>query len=148
MSKEQLNTKLDSLRVADRAKDAQFDAEAKAQHEQFLKDRKNRDLILLINCRPATVEDYEVWLAGYLSLGNLPTHVYDYVMPEEEFYIAMQDFELPALYGALSISIIVPDSIKVKYTDSHNNLYFMRGFTSIGFHNQLTFVPIYSDVKF
>lgn len=94
----------------------------------------------------AKKEDYIIWLEGYVKDGNLPTHSYNYPMSRviDDFFVARDDFEMSPLYGADSISVIVPEGIRFLGGElGHNNLYFMEGHKNKG-----GFVPVYSDISF
>jgi len=97
----------------------------------------------LVNAR---VENYVTWLKGYLGNGNLPTHSYDYPMSRviDEFFFATNDFEISPLFGAKSISIIVPEKVKFLGGElGHNQIYLMDEYKNIG-----GFVPVYLDIAF
>lgn len=62
--------------------------------------------------RPATAEDYSAWLKRYLDAGGEITWAYDYDMPE--MWVAVEDFEMPALYGVDLAHLIVPSGVTVR----------------------------------
>lgn len=93
--------------------------------------------------RPAKVQDYIPWLEGHIANGGRPTHEYDYPFPRWGWFVAIDDIEPVALYGAQSISIIVPPGISVGAGDwGHCELFFMDDFTS----NSI--VPIFLDTGY
>lgn len=132
-----LNARLDAFRLREREKDEALRREVKGD---AMPSDTCRDTLL--NLRPATPEEYSFWLRGYMLAGNEPTHSYDYPMPAG-FYVAIGDIALPPLYGARSISIIVPSGIAVTFGPlgiGHSNLYFLDGYTCAAGR-----VPVYSD---
>lgn len=93
--------------------------------------------------RDASPSDYQVWMDGFLKKGGKVTHRYDYKMPKE-FKVATSDFDLPAWYGAMAVSVIVPAGINVRYKNlGHNNIYKMSDFSSDG-HG---WIPAYRNIK-
>jgi hypothetical protein len=76
--------------------------------------------------RPATAKEYTVWLKEYQKVHRWPK-----TQPGSagRIFVAKSDFELPALYGANSVEIIVPSNIRVKHDNNigHCKLYFMNG---------------------
>ncbi len=108
------------------------------ESEQRFKDQ------VLSNVRPATIDDYKEWLAGYLLHGGKPTHYYNYPFPRDTFYVAKMGFDLPARYGAGSISVIIPAGIQIHYKQlGHNKLYYLDGWQVEG-----RWIPVYKDIKF
>jgi len=170
MSKENedLNSLLETFKREERMKYA----EAEARHRAFmLESRKNLTMARRLlgaseelaydvrgpsiqeirdmsgfKLRHATAEDYKRWLAGYLRSGRKPTHSYGYPMERtlDEFYVALDDFELAPLRGANAIHIIVPKGIKFLGGElGSTGLYFMDGFENKG-----GWVPVYDDIEF
>ena len=101
-------------------------------HRKFLLAKLRREKmhsLIKKYCRKANVSDYENWLNGYLEKPDTKiTHIYDYSLPDY-FYVAIRNFDLPSMFGAGLVCIIVPIGINVTFDcDSDNNLYFMDGF--------------------
>lgn len=102
---------------------------------------------LLSHLEPASKEDYEKWLAGYLQKGNLPSALYPYNFPSNPkvgLYVATSSFTLPDnLQDPRAVSVLVPEDIDVKFHYvAASNLYFMKDFTVVG-----TWIPVYDDFK-
>lgn len=131
------------------------EAKERAKREQEEWDREHRErekghreLMLRFaseirpHIKPAHSHEYDAWLAGYLKQGGEIGHVYDYPFPSE-FYIAKSDFTLFPLYGASSISIIVPEGVEVHIEGTgHCNLYYMEEYRHKG-----SWVPAYSNTR-
>lgn len=98
--------------------------------------------------KSATVEDYAAWLTGYCARGGTPNSFHDYPMLRQDWwFVAKKGFTVGPLYGAKSKSIIVPAGVRVRGDDTgHNDLYFMDGFRSLGFHRGPAEVPVFTDV--
>jgi len=104
--------------------------------------------------QPADIEDYVLWLQGYVKRGGKPTHFYDYPVRRADFRYASStvtvdsDYE----YGARSRNIIVANGVTTERTRpagpfggwAHTHLYFMHGFRTSDPH----WVPVYSDPEF
>lgn len=111
-------------------------------------DRERRTDIaheIMFPClRKANRVDYIQWLEGFVDAGNTPTHYYEYPFSRwNSFYIAKKDFELAPLYGADSISIIVPDGITILGgSRGHTNVFCYSGYKHRGS------VPVFSDTVF
>lgn len=94
------------------------------------------------NLKPAKLKDYTEWLNKFLSEGGEITHVYDYPMSRQDFYVATSDIVLSPLKGSSSLNVIAPEGIKVDASDcGHINVYY------IGEQNYSSgrFVPCFSD---
>lgn len=93
--------------------------------------------------RVANPSDYQEWLNGYRAKGGQVTHQYNYNMPDR-FFICINDLELPAWYGANSISVIVPEHIQLTCKDGlgHNNVFYMEDFQAKGIS-----IPSYRNIK-
>lgn len=100
-----------------------------------------RNTLISTMLRPATVEDYDRWMKEFLAAGGTPSHSYGYNLPSE-FYVARGAFDLPPLYGAQSMAVIVPADITVTQMSGpgHNTLFFMDHGTHAG-----SWVPTYND---
>lgn len=98
----------------------------------FLKDKKRGSL-----------EHYKKWLKGYLYKGGEITHYYDYEMHTDKLYIISYDTEIPALYGAMSLMLIVEEGVLVAFPDGlgHNNVYYMDSHEVKG-----SWVPTYTNI--
>jgi hypothetical protein len=128
----------------ERRKDAEFWKENKGLREETFKRLEEAERELFPKLIEATPEDYLKWLSGFFENGGKPTHFYDY--PMDDFYVAKEDFYCKPLYGASSINIIVPESVKyLGGKTGHNNIYLMDGFQYEGWG---LFVPIFSNTKF
>lgn len=103
--------------------------------------------VLIDHLCKASVKDYLKWLEGFFNRGGLPLHCYDYPFERRDFYIARCSLKVPALYGALSLNIIVPAGIDVQPADNvqgfgHIGIFWMDGFKTNGS------VSIYNDINF
>lgn len=104
---------------------------------------------LLASVRAAEPIEYAAWLSGYLAAGGQVTHEYDYNLPSRHFFVAVNSgMYVPALYGAMSVRLIVPAGVRVSLSTEfhgnpgHSSVYFMDGFRQVG-----NFVPLYEDVR-
>jgi hypothetical protein len=99
---------------------------------------------ILKSLRPASTHDYVVFLKAYIASGASPSHYYSYKMPRDSIFVAKDQFTLHPLYGAHSMSIIVPKNVDCFCYNArgHNTIYFEDG-KLIGH-----FVPVYSDTLF
>lgn len=90
----------------------------------------------------ANAKEYAKWLKGHLNDGGNITHVYDYNLGG--IFVARSNFTVVPLYGASSISIVVPVGITVSapHGYGHMNIYYIDGFAT-----NANFVPLYNDVK-
>jgi len=94
--------------------------------------------------RPAQKTDYLLWMKEWLEAGNMPTHYYDRPFDNYKMYVLMSNIELPALYGVMSIDLIIPLGCDVSFRDrGHCNLYYRRGPRLEGHC-----APLYSDMEF
>jgi len=88
---------------------------------------------------------YAKWLKKHLEDGGDISHVYNYNMPD--IYTAKKGCSTVPLYGASSISIIVPSGVEVDTSAGlgHINIYYMDDV--IEDRDRAWFVPLYSDIK-
>jgi hypothetical protein len=103
--------------------------------------------------QPATIEDYVLWLQGYVKRGGKPTHFYDYPFSQMDFRYASSrlvvdsDYE----YGSSLRHIIVARNVTTERTNpagpfngwAHTKCYFMHGYRTND-----SIVPVYSDPEF
>ncbi len=102
------------------------------------------------HCRPATVDDYVQWLAGYRARGGSATHDYLHQLGSglgAWFVLESAGVTLPPLYGANAINVIVPAGLDLTVADDpdlgqpgHSAVFLMDGFTTPG-----RWVPTYED---
>ena len=93
--------------------------------------------------RPATKEDYEKWLRGYMMRGGDIEHVLNYPFSEYgSFWVATEDVELPGFYGALSFRLIVPAGVEVTGDRGHCALFHMDSYTTEGGMGALLFSDV------
>ena len=126
------------------AREKREEIEWEREREKQLADNKrgvkNSDICL----KSARLENYKSWLAEFLKRGGKPTHAYNYEMPLDNWFVAIEDLEVIPLYGSKSVNIIISKNIKFKGGDlGHSNLYFMENGKNIG-----GFIPIYTDSYF
>lgn len=153
-----LKAKLDEMVVMEKGTRAMIEKEIKRSRENTFRARaervmeKSRKMRLRVQgllkgkTRPAKVEDYKKWLAGFMKKGSESTHFYNYPMKGslDDWLVATADFELVPLYGANSLHIIVLNGVKFKGGDlGHTELYFMDRF-----EKQASWVPVYTDIEF
>lgn len=136
-----------TIEIARAEKQAREDERAETGHKRDVRyewHRANKWFKdnLLPCLRRAKPNDYLKWLTGYLQKGGEISHVYLYNMPDR-FYVATGDFDMqPLLYGAQSVSIIIPENIKFNGGNlGHCELYFMKDFTTNGI------VPLFNDIN-
>ena len=97
--------------------------------------------------RKAIRSDYEDWLVMFFSAGGKPTHYYKYPWGGSgSWYFVPKHMscDIPALWGADSISVIIEKgaAVRVSTVRSHNELYlYPAGTTEKGF------IPIYNDLN-
>lgn len=87
--------------------------------------------------RKTTALEYSRWLKGYLDNGGrlngasdsqMNSHYDDHALSPFNIYTAISDFELPPLFGAFSLMILVPVGVTVKHDGlGHNTLFIMDG---------------------
>ena len=128
------------------------DIEWEREHKRL--DAQRKELIQRY-LRPAIIEDYKPWLAGWMERfikggGDIrEVYIRSYPMPTYNFYVATRDIpEIPRFFGALQLEIIVPSGIKAPQIlghmpYGHSTLYFMEGFEIFGGDRP----SIYSDIK-
>lgn len=134
--------------------------------------KRDRDEFLS-HCQPATVLEYTAWMIGYLQGGGEPSHVYDYEFSapgvvlsgsigpqgsdltasaaESDWWVLAEVPEdVPSLYGARSLNILVPNGLGFTPRDvprtfhgkcGHSTFYFMDGFVVVG-----SSTPVYTDM--
>jgi len=80
--------------------------------------------------RRASRYEYENWLEGYLGHGGEIKYRQDYTFPEDDFFVATGNMQLPHnLCGAAAINLIVPCGIDVEVPDlGHCNVYYKDGY--------------------
>ncbi len=130
-----------------RSQKQEEDLEQKKEGERFMREMKKREELarqhLFPNLRIASVKDYLLWLKGYMENGGRPTHVYDYPLPQREWYVAIREIEPIELYGADAINIIIPANVSTKIGDwGHCELFYMDGY------RPSSTVPIFKDTHF
>jgi hypothetical protein len=101
------------------------------------------------NCLPklrkATPHDYRDWLEWLVSKGGQPTVYHHYNMPDN-WYVALSSFELPALFGANSVRIIIPMGINIGLESNnvgHSSLFFYDLAYGIP-----SYVPVFKNLGF
>lgn len=135
---------LDAMRQEALAAQHRERSSHKARHD-FEYKAALRDLERMIHhLRGAEVSEYNAWLKGYMDRGGKPSHFYDYPTPTGKLYVALRDFTIKPLHGAMSISVIVPARVTVTGDPGHSSVYLMDGFTTLNAH---PLVPCYSDTK-
>lgn len=126
----------------------------KIENEKRKKESETRRILkkeFLTHVKVCAFGDYVDWLRGYIENRNgRPTHYYDYSFGNLDWVILSTDkeCELPALYGAESLNIIVPlgQEKYLKYTEDdlgHNNIYFMKDFITLA-----TWIPVYKNMVY
>jgi hypothetical protein len=162
------------MRALDRKKrqDARWEAETRSREREAEEAELDR-AAFLDHCQPATLLEYTAWMIGHLNKGGEPSHVYDYEFTERAtvlsgsigpngsslaasqaglkwWVLAEVPDNVPSLYGAKSLSVIVPNGVGFTPQDvprtfhgkcGHSNFYFMDGFTQVG-----NDTPVYSDM--
>ncbi|GAA3852328.1 hypothetical protein GCM10023084_03170 [Streptomyces lacrimifluminis] len=94
--------------------------------------------------RPATLDEYLIWLRAWLDAGNQPTHAYDYPWAQRTWLTATRDFRLGGECGSDAVHILVQPGIRhVGGGLGHNNLYLADGPEQRG-----GTVPVFSDPAF
>lgn len=137
-----LNEKLKEVRAEQELRNREHEQ----AHKRWEREYRERQRLFNVQVRPhlrrAKPKDYRAWLEGWVEAGGEISHYYDYSLPSD-FYVATSDLKLPPLYGASSISVIVPPGITITFEEGlgHSNLYFMDGFDHEGYC-----VPAYSNL--
>jgi len=103
---------------------------------------------LLPTLRPATVDDYKTWLAGYLSRDGNTTDFFSQPMPTGHLFLATQDMEIVDTMQLTKehIYVIVPPGVHVTVDASaltNVDVFVMDGFIHYG-----ESVPVFSDTRF
>ena len=138
-----LNKICNDAREESNRKDTSWDVERGRRNEEHIERVKTFSNNMSGKMRPANKADYIVWLMGYLKNGGKITHVYDYKMQLDSWYVVLLDFTISPLYGAEHKNLIIKKGVKLKGgTEGHNRIYFMDDFKT---HD---IVPIYSDTEF
>ena len=128
-----------------RAQDTQLRAKRAQEHRAI---NQVRDDLIRTALTPARTEEYKGWLKGHLEQGGKLGNVYDYPMPNS-FFVATRDIdEFPKLYGAMKVSVIVPEGVKFPIVEGHMpyghcDIYFMDEFRTSS-----RTAPLYSDINF
>lgn len=134
-----LNDRLDKFRADEAIERAEWELKNNRREPEWVWDNEIRPTM-----KAASVDNYKQWLKGYMENGGEPTNSYDYPFGRWDWFVAVTDFRLVKLCGALSKNIIVPEHVKFLGGDKgHCGLYFMDGFTVEG-HS----VPVFSDIIF
>lgn len=89
--------------------------------------RKNRDV--LPNTRPTTVGEYAAFVRGYLKAGGQIRYVRDCPL-RDDYRTVTDDLTMPALYGAATIDLLVPEGRTVEFPEGHGHatVLWMDGF--------------------
>ena len=99
-----------------------------------------RQFLGLVKENSVAKDLYEEWLLLYLEEGKKPTHFYTYKMTQWDWYVAVENTEIPPLFGASSINVIcMPEVTDMKGEPSHNEVYV--------FGKNNTYVPIFGDLN-
>lgn len=137
-----LKKRLESLRRESISRDAQRMRERSERDDEWARVMKLRDQVILSSAmRPASCADYVKWLVAYMDTGGNPTHWYDHDLPTYHWWVADNDFVLPPLYGASSMSIVVGPTVLTHEAPGHTDL-FLRHPPIV--HTGI--VPVYRDV--
>lgn len=162
----------DAIRRADARKAHEY---RRADYERQAARREvQRRQFVTDYCEPATPREYAAWLAGYLRTGGRISTVHDYPMTDRGvtvvgdgdpsrgplefapadlswFVLRSRPDDVPSLYGALSMQVIVPATVAFGPADvprtfhgqcGHSTFYFMDGFRVVG-----TYMPLFPDVR-
>lgn len=103
----------------------------------IMRDEERRHRFINEHCRLATKSDYGQWLSGYIQSGGAIDYFRDYPM-QHGWFVLTSVGELPELYGAQSIDLIVPIGIHVfgcrtfHGRSGHNNIYYMDNYRFVG----------------
>jgi len=96
------------------------------------------------NCLQKTsIDDYAIWLNGFLDNGGMITHFYDYPFNFNYWFNIIDDceWEIP-LFGSRSCNFIILNGVEFKFNEyGHMNFYFMDGYKHIG-----GLVPFYNNM--
>jgi hypothetical protein len=121
--------------------DEHFSSSSYYENYEETEDAKRREL--KNEFRKASLHDYTNWLIGFWAKGGKNTHIYDYLIPISDWYVAKKDFMVLPLYGSNSIEIIVPEGINFLGGElGHNNLFFEDGFRASD-----SWIPFYTPLK-
>ncbi len=94
----------------------------------------------LTNCRPAQPEDLKAWLVGFKRRGGEVRYRREGKMRGSFHVLERCPAEVPSLYGAFSLSVIVPEGLMAPDDlprtfhgqCGHSTFYFMDGFEIVG----------------
>lgn len=122
--------------------DARWLEEMEAHKREYKEREAQANTEMFPYLRRCHASLYSEWLRGHLNGGGHITHVYN--RNHGGAWFAHSDFTVTPLYGAQSVSIIVPAGINVATPNGagHINIYYMDGFSV-----NSNFVPLYDDVK-
>jgi hypothetical protein len=134
------NSDLNKIRDDAKIKEAAQRLEIERRHKEMDAQTKTAKERLTSYCIPVDVREYSKWLKEYLAIGGEITCVYDY--PMDRIYMATADFELLPLYGASSVSLILPRGIKIIGEHGHIEVFDFNTMTPWSGR-----VPLYSNVK-
>lgn len=162
------------MRALDRQKAQDASWEEQQRHHRREGERSDLErAAFLDHCQPATLLEYTAWMIGYLQLGGEPSHVYNYEFARpgvvmngssgpsgsnlaagqaspKWWVLAEVPGLVPSLYGAHSLSVIVPQGLAFTPDDvprtfhgrcGHSAFYFMDRFEIVG-----NSTPVYSDM--
>lgn len=94
--------------------------------------------------RPATLDEYLIWLRSWIDAGHAPTHAYDYPWARQDWFTATRDFRLGGECGVDAVRILVQPGLRhTGGSLGHNQLYFADGPEQRG-----CVVPVFSDPAF
>lgn len=163
------------LRAMDRqsAREREY-AAREAQYEAESRIERAHRAAFTAHCLPATLIEYTAWMIGWLRQGHEPSSVVDrsFTAPGMRldgslggsavgglrvseadpswWTLAERPTNVPSLYGAHSLHVIVPEGVDFAPRDvpdtfhgrcGHSTFYFMDGFQIVG-----DFTPVYSDM--
>ena len=112
----------------------------RSQRKQAAMDRRRTEWTrVCLLTRPASPEEYVVWLQGHIDQGGEPT-TFESGCMTTNFYIATGDIKLPA-WDEEPINLIIPAGFEIQHQRlGLNCLFYMEGFTHKGFT-----IPMYRD---
>ncbi len=121
------------------------------KNKYFAEQEAEIKRVFLDYCRPATLQEYATWFAGWYAKNPIKIR-----LSEDNFsnmyYLEKEPEFLPAACGALSFSVIIPGGsfrdklaprpLFIEEGPSHNDLYFLSNFTTNAYMPTL-----YADVR-
>lgn len=111
--------------------------------DRDIQDNRSADVVLVNRFKQATVEDYNDWMKAYVRTGDQPTSYSTHGCYTDRLFVATSDFRMRPLYGAQSITVIVPKNVEFLGGDlGHSTLLYMDGSTS-----NPGFVDAYADTN-